>query len=99
MVGRDIGTVVLPEADLKLYLDASVEARAKRRFSERLARGEQVNYDEVLENMRMRDRIDSSRDVAPLQPAPDAVMIDSTNLSIEEMVEKALELVQEYSAQ
>jgi cytidylate kinase len=94
MVGRDIGTVVLPEADLKLYLDASVEARAKRRFNERIARGEEVEYEEILENMRIRDRIDSSRDVAPLHPAEDAVMLDSTDLSIQEMVEKALEYVQ-----
>ncbi|MFQ5922006.1 MAG: (d)CMP kinase [Anaerolineales bacterium] len=94
MVGRDIGTIVLPEADLKLYLDASVEARAERRFTERLDREEEVEYEEVLESMRTRDRIDSSRDLAPLQPAEDAVIIDSTNLSIEEVLERALELLQ-----
>ena len=93
MVGRDIGTVVLPEADLKLYLEGSVEARAKRRHEERLARGEEVEYEEVLETMRTRDRIDSSRDLAPLHPAEDAVIIDSTNMSIEEVLERALELV------
>ena len=94
MVGRDIGTVVLPEADLKIYLDASVEARAERRFKERQERGENVQYDQVLENMRMRDRIDSSRDHAPLLPAEDAVIIDSTSLSIEEVVDQALELLE-----
>ena len=94
MVGRDIGTVVLPEADLKLYLDASVEARARRRYEERQARGEDVDYDEILESMRIRDRIDSSRDVAPLHPAEDAVIIDTTVLSIDETIERALELIE-----
>lgn len=94
MVGRDIGTVVLPEADLKLYLDASVEARARRRYEERQARGEEVDYDEVLESMRIRDRIDSSRDVAPLHPADDAVIIDTTVLSVDETTERALELIE-----
>ncbi|MEE9217373.1 MAG: (d)CMP kinase [Anaerolineales bacterium] len=93
MVGRDIGTVVLPEADLKLYLDASVEARARRRYNERQARGEDVDYEEILESMRTRDRIDSSRDVAPLQPAEDAVIIDSTDLSLDETMERALMLI------
>ena len=94
MVGRDIGTIVLPEADLKLYLDASVEARAERRYKERQDRGEAVEYDEILEAMRTRDRIDSSRDLAPLQAADDAVIIDSTDMSSEEVLERALELVQ-----
>ena len=94
MVGRDIGTVVLPEADLKLYLDATVEARARRRYDERQARGEEVDYDEVLESMRIRDRIDSSRDVAPLHPADDAVIIDTTVLSVDETTKRALELIE-----
>lgn len=94
MVGRDIGTVVFPEADLKLYLDATVEARAERRYKERMARGEQVEYEEVLESMRARDHIDSSRDLAPLQPAEDAVILDSTHLGVEETLERALGLVQ-----
>ena len=94
MVGRDIGTVVLPEADLKLYLDATVEARARRRYEERQARGEEVDYDEVLESMRIRDRIDSSRDVAPLHPADDAVIIDTTVLSVDETTKRALELIE-----
>lgn len=94
MVGRDIGTVVLPEADFKLYLDASVEARARRRYEERIARGEQVEYVEILEAMRLRDRFDSNRDLAPLRPADDAVIIDSTDLSISEVLERAVEIVQ-----
>lgn len=93
MVGRDIGTVVLPEADLKLYLDASVEARAERRHKERTARGEEVEYEEVLESMRTRDHIDTNRDLAPLQPAEDAVILDSTHLGVEETLERALGLV------
>ena len=95
MVGRDIGTVVLPEADLKLYLDASVEARAQRRFKERRARGEDVAYEEILESMRIRDRIDSGRDLAPLRAAEDAVMIDSTRLSIEQVLDEVVELLEE----
>ena len=66
MVGRDIGTVVLPDADLKIYLDASVEERARRRYLESSARGGDVPFDTVLETMRKRDRIDLTRDVAPL---------------------------------
>ncbi|MFV1859862.1 MAG: (d)CMP kinase [Anaerolineales bacterium] len=93
MVGRDIGTVVLPEADLKIYLEASVEERARRRHEERLARGEEVQYEEVLEAMRTRDHIDSSRDLAPLQAAENAVIIDSTHMSFEEVLERALDLV------
>lgn len=93
MVGRDIGTVVLPDADLKIFLEATVEERARRRYEERLARGEQVEYDEVLESMRARDYLDSSRDLAPLRPAQDAVILDSTGLEPEEVVRQALDLV------
>ena len=94
MVGRDIGTVILPGADLKIYLDASVEERARRRTREAEARGERPDYEEVLHSMRERDRIDSTREHAPLKPASDAVVIDSTGLSIEEVVEEALGHVQ-----
>jgi 1-acyl-sn-glycerol-3-phosphate acyltransferase len=90
MVGRDIGTVILPDADLKIYLDATVEERARRRTQESLARGERPDYDEVLRSMRERDRIDSTREHAPLKAAPDAVVIESTGLSIDEVVELAL---------
>jgi cytidylate kinase len=93
MVGRDIGTVILPDAELKIYLDASVEARARRRTDEMLARGESANYEAILASMRERDRIDSTRPHAPLRPAPDAVVIDSTDLAIEQVVERAVDLL------
>jgi cytidylate kinase len=92
MVGRDIGTVVLPEADLKIYLDASAEERAKRRFDEMIARGANANYEDVLAKVIERDRIDSTRDVAPLRAAADAVVIDSDKMNVEEVFEKVLAL-------
>lgn len=88
MVGRDIGTVVLPEADLKIYLDASAEERARRRYAERKERGEDVEYERILDAMRRRDRIDSTRDVAPLKAASDAVMINTDDLSLPDVVER-----------
>lgn len=93
MVGRDIGTVVLPEADLKVYLDASAEERAKRRYSELIQRGENADYNEILSKVIERDRIDSTRAVAPLRPAEDAVILDSDQLSADEVFERMLELV------
>lgn len=93
MVGRDIGTVVLPDADLKIYLDASVEARARRRFEECVSRGESPEYDDILEGMRKRDRIDSTRELAPLRPASDATIINNTSLSVEQALEEVLELI------
>jgi cytidylate kinase len=92
MVGRDIGTVVLPEADLKIYLDASVEERARRRFDECLARGEGATYEETLAWMRDRDRVDSTREIAPLRPAEDAIILDSTEMNAEEVFKRALAL-------
>ncbi len=93
MVGRDIGTVVLPEADLKIYLDASVEERARRRWREAEARGEAVgSYADVLRAMRERDRIDSTRELAPLRAAGDAVVVDSTSMGVEQVVERTWEL-------
>jgi cytidylate kinase len=92
MVGRDIGTVVLPEADLKVYLDASAEERAKRRFDEIIARGEKADYDEILEKVIERDHIDSTRAVAPLRPADDAVIIDSDKMNAEQVVARVMEL-------
>ena len=94
MVGRDIGTVVLPEADLKVYLDASAEERARRRWNEEQARGMVRGYDDVLAEVRRRDRIDSTRKVAPLRPAVDAIILDSTTLSIEAVVSTILELAE-----
>jgi len=90
MVGRDIGTVVLPEAGLKIYLDASAEVRARRRYEERLARGENADYDALLRNVIERDKIDSTRAVAPLRPADDARIIQTDALSLDEVFEKIM---------
>lgn len=87
MVGRDIGTVVMPDADLKVYLDATVEERARRRYAERVARGETADYPAVLAAMRRRDRIDSTRAAAPLRAADDAVVLDTTCMDIEQVVQ------------
>ncbi len=92
MVGRDIGTVVLPEADLKIYLDASPEERASRRHKEILERGGRANYADVLGKVRDRDRIDSTRAIAPLKPAADAVILDSDALNADEVFERAYDL-------
>ncbi len=88
MVGRDIGTVILPEADLKIYLDASATERARRRWEEMRARGMEANMNDVLSMVLERDRIDSTRDVAPLRVAPDAVVIDSENLNADQVFEQ-----------
>lgn len=92
MVGRDIGTVVLPEADLKIYLDASAEQRARRRYDELIARGAQADYNEILTKVIERDRIDSTRDVAPLKAADDAIVLDSDKLDADEVFERVLAL-------
>ena len=88
MVGRDVGTVILPEAELKIFLTAAVETRAQRRFAEAQARGETRTYAEILENLRQRDHIDSTRAVAPLRPAEDAVILYSDRLSADQVFEK-----------
>ncbi|HEY62457.1 MAG TPA: (d)CMP kinase [Anaerolineae bacterium] len=93
MAGRDIGTVVLPDAELKIYLDASVEERARRRFLERQSRGEMVDFDEILEMMHRRDSIDSTREVAPLCAAEDAVVIDTERKSISQILDYIMSLV------
>ena len=94
MVGRDIGTVVLPEADLKIYLDASAEIRAKRRYDEVIHRGGSADYDAILANVRERDRIDSTRAVAPLTAAEDAIRLDSDSLDAEQVFLKVKALCQ-----
>jgi cytidylate kinase len=88
MVGRDIGTVVLPEADVKIYLDASAEERARRRYLEILGRGGQANYDEILAKVIARDQIDSTRAIAPLRPAEDAIIINSDGMDANQVYEK-----------
>jgi cytidylate kinase len=92
MVGRDVGTVILPEADLKIYLDASPEERARRRYHEILQRDGHANYDEILAKAIERDRVDSTRAVAPLKPAPDAIILNSDQLDANQAFEKAYEL-------
>lgn len=93
MVGRDIGTVVLPDADVKIYLDASTEERARRRHEESLTRGEDVQFEDILDTMRKRDRIDSTREVAPLRKAEDAVVLDSDNMSAEQVLRAVLQIL------
>ncbi len=92
-VGRDIGTVVLPDAELKIYLDASPEERARRRYRQLAQQGRPQDYEEVLEAMRWRDDFDSRRSVAPLRPASDAIVIDTDNMGIEQVVDQVLCLV------
>jgi CMP/dCMP kinase len=94
MVGRDIGTVILPEAELKIYLDASLEERVRRRLAELAERGLARPLNEIKQEMLLRDRIDSGRAVAPLSVAPDAHVIDTDDLGIEQTLQKALELVE-----
>jgi cytidylate kinase len=92
MVGRDVGTVVLPEADLKIYLDASPEERARRRYQEVVKRDGKSSYEEILAKAIERDRVDSTRAVAPLKPAPDAIILDSDQLDADQAFEKAYDL-------
>lgn len=96
MVGRDIGTVIMPDADLKIYLDASLEERARRRCEEDWARGLSVSYQDVLAAMRRRDTYDSSRAAAPLRAAPDARIVDSTHLSVSEVLDLILALIADW---
>ena len=92
MVGRDIGTVVLPEADLKIYLDASASERARRRHEEIEQRGGDADYDEILSKVLERDRIDTTRDVAPLRAAEDALIINSDDMNADEAFEQVRRL-------
>jgi cytidylate kinase len=92
MVGRDIGTVVMPEADLKIYLEASEEERARRRFQEAVERGQSPGYEDILGSMKKRDHFDSTRSLAPLRPAEDAVRVETTGLTPDEVLEQVLSL-------
>ena len=94
MEGRDIGTVVFPEADVKIYLDASAEERARRRLKQNKEKGIESSYEEVLQNIKDRDKRDSSREIAPLKKAEDAILIDSTNLEINEVVKAIEEIIE-----
>ena len=88
MDGRDIGTVVFPDAELKIFMTASPETRAKRRFDELRQRGEEVTFEEVLKNVRHRDHIDSTREVSPLKKAADAIEFDNSDLGLDEQFEE-----------
>lgn len=98
MDGRDIGSYVLPNANLKIFLTASVEERAKRRYDELLAKGQKVNLDEVRDDMIFRDKNDSSRAFAPLVKVPDAIEVDTTSMTIDAVVEKILYFYKNYAS-
>jgi len=93
MDGRDIGTVVFPEAELKLFLTASADKRAKRRYKELIDRGDKVNYQEILQNVVERDHIDSTRKDSPLVKAADAISIDNSDMGLEEQFERIMTIV------
>ena len=95
MDGRDIGTVVLPNADVKIFLTASPEERARRRYDELILKGQEVNYDDVLKDVITRDYNDSHRDIAPLKQADDAVLIDTTGNTLEKSIEVLLNAIKE----
>ncbi len=93
MEGRDIGTVVFPNADVKIFLDCSVEERAKRRYLQNQEKGIECTYDEILRSIKERHKLETERDIAPLIKADDAVYVDTTTLTIEEVVNKILDII------
>ena len=95
MDGRDIGTVVLPKATLKIFLTASAEVRAKRRTDELLAKGQKVNFEQVLKDIKQRDHQDSTRPIAPLKQASDAVLVDTSDMGIDAVLAAIKKLVEE----
>lgn len=95
MDGRDIGTVVLPNADLKVFLTASPEERAQRRYKQNLERGMEADYNQILKEVNERDYQDTHRDIAPLKQADDAVLLDTTDMTFDEVVDYLLKLVEE----
>jgi len=95
MDGRDIGTVVFPSARLKLFMTARTEIRAQRRYTELIAKGDKVSLEEVLENLKSRDFQDENRDTDPLRAAADAIYFDNSDLSLDQQLEKAIQLYQE----
>ncbi|MDR6300443.1 (d)CMP kinase [Mesonia maritima] len=95
MDGRDIGTVVFPQAELKIFMTASAETRAKRRFDELIAKGENVTFQEVIQNIEERDKVDSSRKDSPLKKAEDAIVVDNSHLNPDEQFQKILQLAKE----
>jgi cytidylate kinase len=92
MDGRDIGTVVFPNADIKIFLIASIEERANRRFKEQIARGIKSNLENLIQDISLRDQIDTNREVSPLKPADDSIIIDTTHLDYNQVIEKLIEI-------
>jgi cytidylate kinase len=95
MEGRDIGTAVFPNADVKIYLDATAEERARRRVKQNEENNIEGSYEEILKSIKSRDEQDSNREIAPLKKAEDAIYLDSTNLNIDEVVEKIIDIIKE----
>ena len=95
MEGRDIGTNVFPNADVKIYLDATTEERAKRRYKQEQKNGSDITYEEVLKNVIFRDGNDKNSNIAPLKQADDAVLVDTTELTIEQVKEKVISIIKE----
>lgn len=95
MEGRDIGTYVFPNANVKIYLDASAEERANRRFKQNQEAGIEMTYEEILQNIKMRDKNDMEKEIGALKQAEDAIYLDSTSLTIEEVKEKIVEIIKE----
>ena len=96
MDGRDIGTVILPKAEVKIFLTASPEARARRRYDELIAKGKEVTYEQVYNEMVERDRNDSSRDIAPCKPAEDSILLDNSDMTAEETVDAVIKIVNDF---
>lgn len=96
MDGRDIGTVVLPNANIKIFLTASLNVRAERRFRELLDRGENIVFEDVLNDIKKRDYADSNRKIAPLKPSNDAIILDTTNYNLNQVVDKLANIFEEY---
>lgn len=93
MEGRDIGTVVFPNADVKIFLDCSLEERANRRYKQDIENGMKVTYEEVLESIKERNKLETEREIAPFVKAEDAIVVDTTHLSIEEVVNEILKII------
>ena len=94
MAGRDIGTIVMPNAELKIFLEASIEERALRRYNEEVKRGKQIDLEDVIKNVEMRDKIDSNRRIAPLIPAKDAVILTTDGREISKVVDEILSILE-----
>ena len=94
MEGRDIGTVVFPNADVKIFLDCSIEERARRRYKQNLEKGIKSTYEEVLQGIKERHKLETEREIAPFVKAEDAILVDSTNLSIDEVVEEIIKIIE-----